>query len=386
MARQLLSEAEGYELLKTAGIPVPRFVITHSSAEAEKAAGSIGCPVVMKVISQQVVHKTDAGGVILNIMSPAEAMDAFDTISRNVRKKIPGAVIDGILVVQQLTPGLELLIGGKTDPAFGKVITIGAGGTLVELLHDVSIRVLPVDKNEIRTMVHELRSYRLIEGYRNQPPRDEQAFVSAVAAAARWFSASTRVVEFDLNPLVLYEKGGCAVDARVYVDDAPAPVIPDERPALPDQLLTIRSVAVVGASQDPNKVGYAITRNLLSFKGSLYPVNPKATEILGRKAYPSLSDIPENVDLAVVAIPAKGVPLVVKEAGEKKRSLRSHASTGSGSWGRTASGSCSPTRQSTQRSTRSRPNRGRLPSFRRAGPSLPPLLTGACRKRSVCRR
>jgi acetyl coenzyme A synthetase (ADP forming)-like protein len=318
MARQLLSEAEGYELLKTAGIPVPRFVITHSSAEAEKAAELIGCPVVMKVISRQVVHKTDAGGVILNIMSPDEATAAFETISHNVREKIPGAVIDGILVVQQLTSGLELIIGGKTDPTFGKVITIGAGGTLVELLRDVSIRVLPIDENEIRTMVRELRSYPLIEGYRNQPPRDEQVFVSAIAAASRWFFASTRVVEFDLNPLVLYEKGGCAIDARVYVDDSQAPVIPDDRPALPDQLLTIRSIAVVGASQDPNKVGYAITRNLLSFRGSLYPVNPKATEILGRKAYPSLSHIPENVDVAVVAIPAKGVPAVVKEAGEKK--------------------------------------------------------------------
>ncbi len=318
MVHQLLSEAEGYELLKAAGIPVPRFVITHSSAEAEKAAGMIGYPVVMKVISQQVVHKTDAGGVILNIRSPSEAAAAFEKISREVIAKVPGAVIDGIIIVQQLPPSLEMIIGGKTDPAFGKVITIGAGGTLVELLRDVSIRVLPIDENEIRTMVQELRSYRLIEGYRNQPPHDEQAFVSAIAAAARWFFASTRVVEFDINPIVLYENGGCAVDARVYVDDAQALAIPDDRPALPDQLLTIRSIAIVGASQDPNKVGYAITRNLLSFRGSLYPVNPKAGEILGRTAYPSLSDIPETVDVAVVAIPASGVPQVVKEAGEKK--------------------------------------------------------------------
>ena len=120
MARQLLSEAEGYELLKNAGIPVPRFVIAHSSAEAEKAAGIIGYPVVMKVISQQVVHKTDAGGVILNISSPAEATDAFETISYNIREKIPGAVIDGILFVQHITPGLELIIGGKPDPTFGR--------------------------------------------------------------------------------------------------------------------------------------------------------------------------------------------------------------------------------------------------------------------------
>ncbi len=198
------------------------------------------------------------------------------------------------------------------------MITIGAGGTLVELLHDVSIRVLPVDEREIRTMVRELRSYRLIRGYRNQPPRDEEAFVAAIAAAARWFFSSPRVTEFDLNPLVLYEKGGCAVDARVYVDDSPAPAVTDERPALSDELLTIRSIAVVGASQDPNKVGYAITRNLLSFPGSLYPVNPKATEILGRTAYPSLAHIPENVDMAVVAIPAKGVLQIIKDAGEKK--------------------------------------------------------------------
>ncbi|MFA5269243.1 MAG: acetate--CoA ligase family protein [Methanoregula sp.] len=318
MARQLLPEAEGYELLKSAGIPVPRFSVARTAEEAKKAADAIGYPVVMKVISQHVVHKTDAGGVILNIRSPADATAAFDTISRNVREKIPGAVIDGIIVVQQLAPGLELIIGGKTDPTFGKVITIGAGGTLVELLRDVSIRVLPVDENEIKTMVRELRSYQLIRGYRNQPPRDEQAFVSAIAAAARLFFSDPTIVEFDLNPLVLYEKGGCAVDARVYIDDAPAPAVMDERPALSDQLLTIRSIAVVGASQDPNKVGYSITRNLLSFPGPLYPVNPKATEILGRKAYPSLSTIPENVDAAVVAIPAKGVPQVMKDAGEKK--------------------------------------------------------------------
>jgi acetyl coenzyme A synthetase (ADP forming)-like protein len=318
MARTLLTEAEGYDLLKSAGIPVPGFGVVKTAADAVKAAETIGYPVVMKVISHQVVHKTDAGGVITNIRSAADAMAAFGKISLDVKARVPGAVIDGIIVEQQLPPGLELIIGGKTDPAFGKVITIGAGGTLVELLHDVSIRVLPVDEAGIRTMVRELRIYRLIRGYRNQPARDEQAFVSAIASAARWFFLSPRVVEFDLNPLVLYEKGGCAVDARVYIDDAPVQVVVDNRPILPEQLLTIRSIAVVGSSQDPNKVGYAITRNLLPFSGSLYPVNPKTTEILGHTAYPSLAAVPGTIDVAVVAIPAKGVPQVVKEAGEKK--------------------------------------------------------------------
>ena len=318
MPSRLLSEAEGYNLLKSAGISVPGFSVVTTAADAKNAADTIGYPVVMKVISQQVVHKTDAGGVIINIRTPAEAITAFEKISRDVKEKIPGSVIDGTIVEQQLLPGLELIIGGKTDPTFGKVITIGAGGTLVELLRDVSIHVLPINEKEIHTMVHELRIYRLIQGYRNQPPRDEGAFVAAIAAAAQWFFSNPRVMEFDLNPFVLYEKGGCAVDARVFVDDVPAPVAIDNRPVLPDQLLAIHSIAVVGASQDPNKIGYAITRNLLSFPGSLYPVNPKSAAILGRTAYPSLSAIPGTVDMAVVAIPAKGVPQIVKDAGEKK--------------------------------------------------------------------
>jgi len=318
MARQLLSEAEGYDLLKSTGITVPKFSVVTTPADAMLAADGIGYPVVMKAISPQVVHKTDAGGVVTGIRSAADAAAAFGKILRDVKARVPGAAIDGIIVEQQLPPGLELIIGGKTDPAFGKVITIGAGGTLVELLHDVSIRVLPVDETGIRAMVQELRISRLIRGYRDRPALDEQAFVSAIAAAARWFFSSPRIAEFDLNPFVLYEQGGCAVDARVYTDDAFEPEATPGKPALPEQLLAIRSIAVVGASQDPNKVGYAITRNLLSFPGSLYPVNPKATDILGRRAYPSLSAIPENVDVAVVAIPAKGVPQVVKEAGEKK--------------------------------------------------------------------
>jgi acetyl coenzyme A synthetase (ADP forming)-like protein len=318
MVRQLLSEAEGYEQLKAAGIPVPRFIPAGTPEEATGAADTIGYPVVMKVISREVVHKSDAGGVITGIRSAAEAASAFSGIIRNVKTRVPAAVVDGILVEQQLPSGLELIIGGRTDPAFGKVITIGAGGTLVELLKDVSIRVLPIDENGIRSMVRELRSYPLIRGYRGQPARDEQAFIATIARAAAWFFASPRVVEFDINPLVLYETGGCAVDARIYVDDAPLPSAPDPGPTLPDQILAIRSIAVVGASQDPNKVGYAICRNLLAFPGKLYPVNPKSGEILGRQAFPALSSIPDTVDVAVVAIPAKGVPQVVREAGEKK--------------------------------------------------------------------
>jgi acetyl coenzyme A synthetase (ADP forming)-like protein len=318
MPRTLLSEADGYELLKSAGIPVPKFAVALSAEEAVATAGEIGFPLVMKVISPQVVHKSDAGGVVTGIKSPAEAGSAYASIVQNVKAFNPAATITGIIVEQQLAPGLELIVGGRTDPTFGKVITVGFGGTLVELLKDVSVRVLPVDENEIRRMVRELRGYRLVQGFRGEAARDEEAFVGIVAAAARMFEGNAAVEEFDINPVLLYEKGGCAVDARVYVSDAtgrPAAMVPEA--PLNENILDIHSIAVVGASQDPNKVGYAICRNLLSFPGKLYPVNPKSAEILGRKTYPTLTSIPDKVDASVISIPAYAVPQIVEEAGEK---------------------------------------------------------------------
>jgi acetyl coenzyme A synthetase (ADP forming)-like protein len=318
MTRTLLSEAEGYELLRTAGITVPRFQEAHTAEEAAKAAEAAGFPVVMKVISPDIIHKSDAGGVITGIGSAAEVREAYGKILKSAGAYKPGAVVSGIMVEQQLPTGLELIIGGKTDPTFGKVITIGLGGKLVELLHDVAIGVLPVDESEIRGMIHGLKGYRLIAGFRDEPARDETALVEIISAVNRMFLASPRITEFDINPLVLYEKGACAVDARFYVDDTLSTGETRQMPEMQSRIMDIHSIAVVGASTDPNKVGYAICRNLLTFPGELYPVNPKSADILGRKSYPGLTAIPGPVDLAVIVIPAAGVPRVIEEAGQKK--------------------------------------------------------------------
>jgi len=177
MTRTLLSEAEGYALLAAHAIPVPRYAVAATQDEAAGAADAIGYPVVMKVISPDIVHKSDAGGVVAGISSDTEARSAFDGITRSVQAAHPGAAITGIMVEQQMAPGLELIIGGKTDPTFGKILTIGLGGKMVELLHDVAIRVLPLDEYEIRLMIRELKGYRLITGYRDEPARDEAALV-----------------------------------------------------------------------------------------------------------------------------------------------------------------------------------------------------------------
>jgi len=313
----MLSEAQGYELLKKYGIPVPEFSVVRTRQEVSEAADRIGYPLVMKVISPQVIHKSDTGGVVTDILSAADAEQAFDMISHTVKASDPSANISGIIIEHQEKKGLEILIGGRIDPAFGKIITVGMGGTLVELIRDVSIRVLPVSHADINAMIQELQAYPLIRGFRNEPARDKEGLIDLIDAVARFFLQSPDVTEFDLNPVFLYEKGTCVVDARIYqTDDTRSPHTMQKKP-LPPGILNIRSIALIGATPEPNKVGYAVLRNLLAFPGRLYPVNPKHQTILGRTVYPSLTSIPDTVDIAVIVVPARFVPQIVEEAGKK---------------------------------------------------------------------
>jgi len=315
MAKRLIPEEEAYQLLRGAGVPVPPSALATTREEASRAAAAIGFPVVMKIVSPDVVHKTDAGGVVLGIGSADEANDAFDRIVENVRERVPGARIEGVIVVGQARPGFELIVGGRTDQSFGKVLSFGLGGTLVEFLRDVVVRVLPLDDSEIVAMIRQLGAYRLIRGYRDYPPLDEPALVDLIRRVATLFENQPRIAEFDLNPLMLYPQGAVVVDARIYLDDEPVEVPCIEPDAIPADLFLPRSIAVVGASTDPRKVGYAAFRNLLRFKGVLYPINPKRPEVLGRQAYPSLGAVPGPVDMVVIAVPAELVPGVMEEAG-----------------------------------------------------------------------
>jgi acetyl coenzyme A synthetase (ADP forming)-like protein len=328
MADRLMSEAEGYRLLAKYGIPVPKHAVARTADSAAAVADEIGYPVVMKVISGQIVHKSDAGGVILSIGNGTMARTAFMAIMANIKAFDPAATIEGVIVEQQLEKGLEMIIGGKTDPTFGKVLTIGLGGTLVELLRDIGIRVLPIDTDEIRLIIRELKGYPLIRGFRGREALDEEELVRTVAAAGRLFLEENAINEFDINPLILYKNGACAVDARFYTGDDRGPAYVQGRQEMDEGLFDIRSVAVVGASPDPGKVGYSVLRNLLAFPGSLYPVNPKHDIILGRKTYPTLTAIPEHVDAAVIAVPARSVSKIVEEAGNLKVPLAIILSSG----------------------------------------------------------
>lgn len=316
--KKLLTEAEGYRLLSSYGVKVPEFSLATTPEEARDFSEKIGYPVVLKIVSPDVVHKSDVGGVITGITDGIQAEQALRKIRENLFSRNPAAIFLGVMVEQQLGKGIELMIGGKIDPAFGKILTVGAGGILVELVRDTAIRVLPITHDEIHGMLRKLKIYKLLEGFRSQPASDIEFLVSTIASVQKLFLEHPEITEFDINPLVLYPEGGCAVDARFYVTDEPQNAVVSRKDRLPvsARLFHPESIAVVGASADPGKVGYAILRNLLSFPGKLYPINPKHPEVLGRKAYPSLSEVGKQIDAAIIAVPASHVPEIIKDAGK----------------------------------------------------------------------
>ncbi|MDD5024484.1 MAG: acetate--CoA ligase family protein, partial [Methanoregula sp.] len=189
-----MTEREGYELLKEYHIPTPQYSVVRTQKEAVSAADTIGYPVVMKIVSPQIVHKSDAGGVITGIATPEDAARAFLAIQENVVRFNPTAEITGIIVESQVRSGLEIFIGGKTDPTFGKVLTVGMGGKLVEFLNDVSIIVLPSNEHEIRSVIESLHGYRLVAGYRGDPPRDAAFLRSTVMTIATLFIEQRTIV------------------------------------------------------------------------------------------------------------------------------------------------------------------------------------------------
>lgn len=317
MKEWMLSEAEGYEILGKYGVPVPAFKIVTTAEEAGDVAESIGFPVVMKIVSPQIIHKSDSGGVVTSIGTKEGAQAAFNRIVTSVKEYDPKAKIEGVIIEEQAKPGLELIIGGKTDATFGKVITFGIGGTLVELMKDVTLRILPTTEDDVRDMVKEIKSYPLISGYRGSKPKDEETLVQSIMNVCKFFEENDQVKEFDINPLRLYESGACAVDSRVIMVDKKSIQKKVERPEVPLEYYNPRSVAVIGASDDPTKMGYAVMHNLLHFPGQLYPVNNKRDTIQGLTAYPTIKDIPSPVDMAVITVPAMYVPQVIEECGEK---------------------------------------------------------------------
>ena len=310
--RSYLMEHESKQILENADIATTGSMIAMSEDEAVEMSRAIGGPVVMKIASPDVVHKTDSGGVRLNVRNEGDVREAYrDIVSRFAEKKIIG------ISVQKMAPsGLEAIIGVTRDASFGPVLMFGLGGIFAEVLKDVTFRVLPISEDSLDDMIEEIKGYSLLKGYRGQSV-DIPALKDLLVKVSTLAIMHPEISELELNPVMLYPSGYLTADARMFVDYAPPkPVadLPEEKDDL-FELFYPQSIAVLGATDTKGKLGYNVMWNLLShdFPGRLYPVNSRKEVVLGLTSYPSILDVKDPVDVAIIIVPAEAVPAAISD-------------------------------------------------------------------------
>jgi acyl-CoA synthetase (NDP forming) len=205
------------KLIADAGLPTPLTALAETPQAAAGIAGELGFPVVVKISSPDIVHKSDVGGVRLNLSSPEAVKKAGKELLVAVRRARPEAKVDGLLVYKMAPEGLEVIVGMNRDPQFGPILLFGLGGVLVEVFRDVSLRHLPLSREDARSMIREMRGYRVLAGYRGQPAVNELALVECILKVAEIAAKHPEIQELDLNPVLAYPDGIIVVDARVIV-------------------------------------------------------------------------------------------------------------------------------------------------------------------------
>ena len=326
--RSALDEKAGKTLLAAYGIRTPRSALATGAADAECRAAALTPPFVVKVVSPDILHKSDAGGVALGLRDAGEVRAAVEAMA--IKPGIAKARVEGWLVEEMIPSGREVVVGGLRDPQFGPMIMVGLGGILVEVLKDVAFRICPIDAAEARAMLGELKGHALLSGFRGEAAVDDTALVDVMVriggADGLLMRHANTVAELDLNPVIVSASGAVAADARVLLEPAAAGAEPPPRDAA-DPLETFRplfspeTVAVLGASTKDVAIANTFIRRLKAFgyNGAIYPIHPTAPEIEGLRAYPDLASTPEIVDYAYVAIGAARIPDAIAAAAGRCR-------------------------------------------------------------------
>jgi acyl-CoA synthetase (NDP forming) len=216
--RSILTEFESKKILKQAGIPVVETKLAKTQKEAVSLSQKMSFPVVLKIVSPDVIHKSDSGGVKLSINSVTEVKKAYDEILKKVKKQYPDAVIHGVSVQKMIQPGTEVIVGTSKDPQFGPVIMFGLGGIFVELLKDVSFRVIPVEQRDAQEMIKEIKGYPLLQGYRGKEPANISVLVEIILKISKLIEENPQIKELELNPIFAYRNKAVAVDARIILE------------------------------------------------------------------------------------------------------------------------------------------------------------------------
>ncbi len=318
--RDFLYEHEGKALVAHFGVPVAKTTFAKTEDEAVSAAEMLGYPIALKIVSPQILHKSDAGGVLLDLRTPDAVREGYRKIVERVGSARPDAEIKGMIVQEMVPHSTEIIIGATRDPQFGPTIMFGIGGILTEIIEDVSFKIAPLTRQNIRNMFDEIKSKAILEGVRGQPRADLSAISDILMTVSDIMMGHPQIEAIDLNPVIVYEKGAKIVDARILVGEE-GTVKTGGRPEVEDlkSVLEPGSAAVIGASANVEKIGYQILKNIVDagFQGAIYPVNPRGGEIIGLKAYPSVLDIPGPVEVAVVVVPARFVASVIEECVKK---------------------------------------------------------------------
>ncbi|MRD47301.1 CoA-binding protein [Caenimonas koreensis DSM 17982] len=322
--RDSLTAPEGKEICDAYGIAVPQEGVCSSAADASKLASSMGFPVVMKIVSPDILHKTEAGGVIVGVKSAEEAAAAYDKIIANAKNYKADANIVGVQVQQMIKGGLEVIVGAITDDSFGKLVAFGLGGVLVEVLKDVTFRLAPATSEDAASMLDGIQAAEMLKGVRGGDPVNREALQKIIVGVSQLVSDFPEISELDLNPVFASRDSAIAADVRIVLnfDQKPARFRPDEKDVVisMNRIMKPKAVAVIGASNEAGKIGNSVMKNLINggYKGKIYPINPKDAEVMGVKAYKSVKDVEDEIDTAVFAVPAKFVASALKECGEKK--------------------------------------------------------------------
>ena len=322
--RTSLTAPEGKQVCDAYGIPVPKEGVATSADEAAKLAAGMGFPVVLKIVSPEILHKTEAGGVLVGVKNADEAKKGFDTIMANAKKYDAKAQLLGVQVQQMLAGGQEVIVGAVTDPSFGKLVAFGLGGVLVEIMKDITFRLAPASRDDALSMLDSIAAADMLKGVRGADPVNREALATLIENVSRLIADFPEISEMDLNPVFATKDGAIAADVRIVLDFNPPPA--RFRPKHDDivrdmnRIMKPEAVAVIGASSEAGKIGNSVMKNLINggYQGKIYPINPSADEIMGLKAYKSVKDVPGDIDVAVFAIPAKFVAQALIEVGEKK--------------------------------------------------------------------
>jgi acyl-CoA synthetase (NDP forming) len=216
--RFILTEFESKRILKQAGISVVETKLAKTKKEALSLSQKMGFPVALKIASPDVIHKSDSGGVKLSLNNGTEVKKAYDEILKKVRKQYPDAVVHGVSVQKMIRPGTEVIVGTSKDSQFGPVIMFGLGGIFVELLKDVSFRVIPVERRDAQEMIKEIKGYPLLQGYRGKEPANISALVEIILKISKLIEENPQIKELELNPIFAFGDKAVAVDARIILE------------------------------------------------------------------------------------------------------------------------------------------------------------------------